>query len=407
MVPTAAEPVGSGARHGLSIALAVAILSALPLLLTGALAVQMSPDLDLDETTIGLGSTIYFIASTAISVAAGRSVDRRGALPGLRVACLCSAGALLTIGLLANGRVALWVALGIAGVGNAICQPTTGVLLSRTVPANRLALAFGLRQATVPLGALLGGLSVPVIALTLGWRWVFVFAGVAGTALLVVLGRRSEPPAGHQAGGPHAVEGSEGPEGPGLLASGRTTLVLLGLGGGFGAAGVSGLGTFLATSAVDAGIGESAAGLFVSVASAAGIVSRVTIGVLADRHPGRHLLWVAMLQASGIAAFGLLAIGAAPTVVAGGIIGYAFAWAWPGLFHFHVVRSSAAAPGLAAGVLQMGTFAGAMMGPLVFGVLAHRVSFAAAWLAAAALAASATTMVLLVARRLTPVPRAV
>lgn len=39
-------------------------------------------------------------------------------------------------------------------------------------------LVFGLKQAAIPLATMLGGVSAPAIAVTLGWRWASVDAGI-------------------------------------------------------------------------------------------------------------------------------------------------------------------------------------------------------------------------------------
>ena len=55
-------------------------------------------------------------------------------------------------------------------------QLASNTSLSRQVPAGRQGLSFGVKQAAIPVSTLLAGAAVPVVALTVGWRWAFVLA---------------------------------------------------------------------------------------------------------------------------------------------------------------------------------------------------------------------------------------
>src|SRR5205823_1137887 len=69
----------------------------------------------------------------------------------------------------------------------------SNLTLARSVPAHRLGLSFGVKQAAIPLATLLAGAAVPAVALTVGWRWAYVIA--AGLAVLALVGapRAGEP----------------------------------------------------------------------------------------------------------------------------------------------------------------------------------------------------------------------
>jgi 4-diphosphocytidyl-2-C-methyl-D-erythritol kinase len=67
-------------------------------------------------------------------------------------------------------------------------------LLARRVEVARRATAFAVKQSAIPAAMLLGGLAVPALALTVGWRWAF-----AGGAVAVELkARRVGPDAASQ-----------------------------------------------------------------------------------------------------------------------------------------------------------------------------------------------------------------
>ncbi len=69
---------------------------------------------------------------------------------------------------------------------NVMGQLASNLTLARSVPAHRLGLSFGVKQAAIPLSTLLAGAAVPAVALTVGWRWAYVIA--SGLALLALLG---------------------------------------------------------------------------------------------------------------------------------------------------------------------------------------------------------------------------
>ena len=184
-------------------------------------------------------------------------------------------------------------------------------------------------------------------------------------------------------------------------------LLWLGAGVGLGAAAAGAIGSFLTSAAVDAGIGEAAAGLLVTGCSVLGVTTRLTMGVRADRRGGRNLVVVAGMLASGVVAYALLATEHPAGIVAGAVAGYTVAWAWPGLFNLAIVRNNPTAPGAATGITQTGTYIGAVAGPVLFGSAADHLGFRTAWLGAAVVSLlAAATIVrgrrLLVARQAGP-----
>ena len=86
------------------------------------------------------------------------------------------------------------------------------------------------------------------------------------------------------------------------------------------------------------------------------------------------------------------------------MLAFALGWGWPGLFHYAVVSANRSAPAAATGITQSGIYVGAAAGPAAFGLIAGRASFAAAWLASAALMLVAAVIVASVTRRGAAVP---
>jgi MFS family permease len=352
------------------------VLGVLPAFLTGALAVQIRADLEVGLGLFGLAAATLFVVSGSLARPGGRLVQRLGARQGAALAAVLSIAALVIIGLATSAG---WLMLGLAvgGLGNAVAQPSANLGISEFVTEERLGLAFGIKQSSIPAATLLSGLAVPGIALVFGWRWAVGTGVVLVLALLLwtVVG-------GRDASGP-ARPGDRARTDKGLP---RRGLIVLTLGGFLGSASATATGVFLVDSAVAAGMAPGRAGFLVAACSVLGLVSRVGFGWLADRHADRsRYLFIANLLAGGAIGYGLLATGAIPLIVAGSLFAYGMGWAWTGLFHFAVIKDNRAAAASVTGFVQTGLSLGAATGPLFFGIVAQAFSYTAAWVTAAVL----------------------
>ncbi len=361
-------------------AVAVSVLGVLPAFLVGALAVQIRADLQVGLGLFGLAAATLFAVSGGLARPAGRLVQRLGSRRGAALAAAL-ATASLTVIALAGSPAALMAGLAVGGLGNAVAQPSANAVVSELVTEQRLGVAFGIKQSSIPAATLLGGLAVPGVALVFGWRWAVACAvGLAVVLLLVSLTGRD---AGRRRGGAPRSPGAPRAPDRGLPRGG---LVVLTVGGFLGSAAATPTGVFLVDSAVAAGIDAGAAGLLFAGCSVLGLVVRIGYGLLVDRHPTRSAyLFIANLLAAGTAGYVLLAAGPVPAFVAGGVLAYGAGWAWTGLFHFAVIRDNRDAAASVTGFVQTGLSLGAASGPLLFGVVAQTWSYSAAWLTAAAL----------------------
>jgi cyanate permease len=83
--------------------------------------------------------------------------------------------------------------------------------------------------------------------------------------------------------------------------------------------------------------------------------------------------------ATGAAGVILLNTAGLPGIYIGATIAFFAGWGWAGLFTFSVVKDNPQAPATASGITQTGKYLGAAAGPPIFGFIADRVSFTAAW----------------------------
>jgi MFS family permease len=372
---------------------AATIVCIFPPFLLGAMAVQVRADLAFSESGIGLAVGAFFLVASGLSAVMGRWAERVGGGRALRMAALWAAAAQLLIAVGARSLVLLTISLGIAGAANALAQPAANLVIARALPADRQGIGFAVKQSAIPFSTFLGGIAVPALALTFGWRWAFITAAaLAVTSAAAVNGGAAATaakrhPDGDTVGDPlvafpaGAGFGTGGSGSEGRLP--MPVMAVLALGAGLGAAAAGTLGAFLVSAGVDAGLSEGTAGLALTLGSGLGILSRLCAGVLADRRSGGHLRWVAAMLALGSFGYLLFATGKPGLLLAGLPLAFGAGWAWPGLFNLAVVLANPASPGAATGITQTGTYAGAVLGPLLFGLVAEQLSFRRAWWLAA------------------------
>jgi MFS family permease len=353
----------------LLIAVTATVIASTPPFLSGALGVELNRDIGVTLRELGVTVSAYFAASALCSAAMGRLSQRVGAGRSLAVASAISAVSLLGAGLAARSFATLapWIALG--GVANSLIQPSVNGFLSDGVRRDGLALALGVKQAAIPVAALLSGACVSVLVPEIGWRGSFLVG--AGLALLfsvtVVRLPRVEPLAA---------------DAPPATRSTSRTLAALGLAGGLGSIAGNALGGFLVSSAVAGGITQQDAGLVLAVGSAFCVLVRVTAGRWVDRTGSEGLALVSALLLVGAVGFVGLATAVPALLLASSLLAFGGGWGWPGVFQFAVVARNSTAPALATGIAQTGTYLGAAVGPVAFSLIAAW-SYSAAWAAVA------------------------
>jgi len=361
-------------------ALTTTIAVSVPVFLVGGLAVQIGDELRFSPAGLGLAVSAYFGASALASVPAGYLVERFGATRVSRAGIALAVASLLGVAAFANTLWSLILILALGAAANAMGQLASNTALSRHVPPRRQGLSFGIKQAAIPVATLLSGAAVPVVALTLGWRWAFVFvAGLAAATLLLV----PNEPATTSAKSAKTAKRATG------------ALIVIGVGATLAAAAANALGTFLVDSAVARGISPGPAGLALTLGSAVCVTSRILGGWLADRWPDRAITMISGLLLTGAIGLSLLAVPGSPALVAGVVLGFGFGWAWPGLMNFAVVRLHPQAPAAATSITQTGVYAGGCIGPLGLGTLATAAGYPTMWVVAAVAMLGAAAAMLL------------
>ena len=377
--------VGPLARS-LAFAASVTTLAAIPPFLLSAQAVLMKEDLVFGEQELGIAVSAFFATAALTSMLLGRVIDDIGSRVTMVVAGCISAASCLCVGLLADSyAVLLWALVG-AGVANAGLQITTNLRVASALPPERRGLGYGIKQSAIPFSILIGGIAVPAVAVTVGWRWTWLAVAV-GSVLVVLAGLRMPQP---------SIATS--PPAAGLLGPPRRALVITFVAMSMASMAVNSVGAFVPVWAFESGFSPSQAGVLVGAASAGSLVRRVTAGVAADRRESRHLPVVARDLLIGACGLVLVATGHPWALVVGTFVVFIFGWGWPGLLMFAVVRMARQRPGLASTSVQAGAFIGGALGPITFGYAVASAGYATAWAVATALMVSAA-LLLRLARR--------
>jgi MFS family permease len=359
----------------------VTVCVILPVLLASAMVVQLARSLGQNLSGLGMSVAVYFLAASLVSSSAGRVVQRMGWGRSLQVACLASGATLLGVALAqAWWQVAVLFVLG--GLANAVGQPAANLLLFEETPAGRQGLAYGMKQAAIPMAAFLSGVAVPAVALTVGWRWAMAGASLlalAGLALVVrASGVRSRP--GSARGWPPPLA--------------LRSLLPLAVSGGMGSMVAVSLATFLVAFAVHSGFAEGAAGLLLAVGSVINFGMRLTAGWLVDHRWGTSSSLLAGLLMAGAVGLVVLALGGSDwAILVGTLVAFGGAWGWPGVMNLAIIQRSPHAPASATGILQSGTLLGSALGPPAFAYLVAHGSYGLAWGVMAAVALGAGLLV--------------
>jgi predicted MFS family arabinose efflux permease len=366
-----ARAPGQSLGRPAALSIAAGAATVLPGFLVGALALQIRSDLDVSVAAVASGVTVFFAAGALGAGPGGRLAERMGALRSILACVVATAVCLLLAALAAQSLVVLLALLAVAGLANAVTQPAINLFMADQVPLARQGIAFGIKQAAIPAAVLVSGLTLPLLALPLGWRPTFAIcaAGVLAVAVAVRRTATSFAPVPQRDPAPRPSR----------------ALIVTALGAALASAGPNSLGAYLVASAVDVGIAEGMAGLLAAAGSGVALLARVALGERADRRRDYGYAAVVALLVSGSLGFALLATGEAALFVIGVFAAFALGWGWPGLFNLAVVHLNREAPGAATGVTQTGIYVGAAAGPAAYGLVSEEYGYSTAWVVSGAL----------------------
>ena len=117
---------------------------------------------------LGTVMTAVFAAAAVTSLGLGRAADRLSSRAQMSIIFGGTAAALV-LGAFAPSLPVLYAAAAVAGVTQAISNPTTNRIIRTVVPPERRIGWIGVKQSGVQAAQLFGGLFFPAVSLALGW----------------------------------------------------------------------------------------------------------------------------------------------------------------------------------------------------------------------------------------------
>lgn len=344
-------------------------------------------DIGFPASWVGILTALIFAAATCGALFSGGVIARVGALRMSQLSLMmCGSG----IALMASSNAWL-VALGalVMGLGYGPVTPSSSAILADRTPERIRSFIFSLKQTGVPIGGALAGVIVPALTVAFGWRTSAMSVGLA----CVVLAAAIQP---YRA----IVDFSQHIDRPkrpaNLLEPLRLVLARPGLREmAFASCTYSGMQACLSTFLVvyltqQIGFSVPVAGAVLATAMVAGIIGRISWGVVADKWvKPRALLGIlgvtmsvgAALTASFTGTWPLAAVLAVSAAYGATAIG------WNGVFLSEVARiAPAGKAGAATGASLAMTYAGVMVLPTLFwAVHALSASYAVAFVAVGSL----------------------
>ena len=354
----------------LAVTLAIQAFTSLAATATAVLAPEVGSALGLNPKLIGAFIGMLYLGAMLASLASGSFIERYGPIRVSQVCVvLCACGLALTTG----PAWALLFAPLLIGIGYGPITPASSQLLARTASPHAMALTFSIKQTGVPFGAALAGALLPLITISHGWRaatWAAATAGVAvallaqptRAALDVGLVRQPYGSLGHLFAPLKVVMRS-----PNLLELTTTAFVYAATQACLLAFLVIFMQQELGRTLVDAG-------LMLTVATVGGIVGRISWGMVADRWVVPRKMLGMLGVVAGACALVMSSFGANWSALGEGIVCALFgvtAIGWNGVQLAEVARHAPRGQaGAITGASGFVTFAGVVIGPPVFALVA-------------------------------------
>jgi len=363
-------------------------LGALSVLAVAPLAPLLLDAMQLSRVQVGLFLPAVYLGGVLMALPAGWLTDRLGVRATLAIGEVII-GVMVMCAAFTDGLPAFLGCLVVAGFGFSVLNPSTGKAVIEWFPPRRRGFAMGIKQTGLTLGGLAAALTMPPLAVHLGWRRALASAGALSllSALLVAAVYRA----------PAAVAATRPSEWPRIAELGvffrRPGVVIVFVCGFALSIARSSVLAYLALYTKETFLVTAvAAGQFLALAQVGGTASRLAWGAISDRFfGGRRRPGVMINALIGAVAYTLFALGETlpgPLVVPLAVVAGAAAFGWVGLYFALVAEIGGARyAGLLTGVAVAFSWSGVLVGPPVFGVVLQATgSYTMPWLMLAGIA---------------------
>lgn len=350
-------------------------LMALALFAPGVLA----PPLGIDRASLGVYPMAAFAVGVVTSLWGGVLAGRFGAF---RLASLCALAVAAAMGLagLAGGAVILLLAGLAMGFAFGPETPASSAILGRLAREADRPLVFSVRQTGNQIGAMVGSLTLPVLAAIADPRLGYL--AIAGLAVAAIVGfellRPAYDPLTRGIAAPMRVV-----EALALLRKDRRLARYAAASAPYSALQMA-LNTFFVLFAVEElALSHVTAGVALATAQGGGLLGRLGWGLLGARFVAPRRLVAALGLAMGAAALAVAGLG--PLLPLWGLLILAFlfgltASGWNGIFLAEVARlAPPGRMGEATGAVLMASYAGLLVGPALIVVASAVGGLAAAY----------------------------
>ena len=359
---------GDSLAHALTTTTLIQIIATATALALPPIAPHVAQDFGIDAHYIGFQISLIYLAGTVASATSGTWLHRHGAVL-MEVASLAFFA--LGLGLLALARLDMAVVGSLAiGLGYGLQNPASSQILNRVCPPDKRGLVFSIKQAGVPLGAVVSSIALPVLDQSIGWRMALALFMLAPLGLIAHLlwHHRHEKHRGQR--GASFLRGFVGAQK--TVLSMQRLRVLSALGLLYSAVQLS-LSAFLVLMLVEnQGWPLVWAGAMGALLQACGAVGRVSWGWLADRS-GQGMALLAVIGVGSTAGLmacpwlGLMPLWAQIAVL--GALGFCLS-GWNGVVLAEIARTVPTQDtGRVIGGALVYTFVGVMMGPAAYALI--------------------------------------
>lgn len=364
----------AGTRRGeiavvLGIVTMVQALLSLTVLAAASIAPRITQAYGIGAETIGYEISVIYFAASVGSIGAGVIVRRYGpATTSMIVLILAAVG---LIGLASGSLMIAAAGAFCIGIGYALTNPSAARILDRHCPPGHRNFVFSLKQTSVPIGGIMGGLALPFIAEAAGWRAAILSAAALCVVACVIVApfRRlwdgdRDPSVRFQSGifaGLAELRTNDG-----LRSLAITSFC-------FAAMQLSLMSYVVSTLVVDFRWSLVAAGGMAAVVQAFGATGRLVWGWLADRtgSPMGVLSIIGMMTTTAAMSMQLLALDSSVAVFAIILVPFGFASiGWNGILLADITRHvTGEKVSDATGGVMATTFAGVVVGPAILALI--------------------------------------
>lgn len=144
-----------------------------------------APDMGVAETAIGIFSALTYFCGMVSGVFTGSLTARYGPIRVSQWALLAVAVGMLLM-TLAQPLTGLLCAVCI-GLGYGTLNPASALVLTAVASPRWRALVFSLKQIGVPIGGMLAGMLVPMLVVSLGWRFAAYLVALLALGVMLLI----------------------------------------------------------------------------------------------------------------------------------------------------------------------------------------------------------------------------